>query len=48
MMIERMKSKGYTLVELLIVLAMVISGLLSLAGVGGIIYVAVHFLSKVW
>jgi prepilin-type N-terminal cleavage/methylation domain-containing protein len=38
------KQSGFTLIELLIVLA----GLASLAIVVGMLYVAVHFISKFW
>lgn len=36
--------KGFTLTELMVCLAL----LLQLAVVGGIIYVAVHFITKFW
>jgi prepilin-type N-terminal cleavage/methylation domain-containing protein len=36
--------KGYTLIELIIVLGL----LVSVAAIGGLVYVAIHFIAKFW
>lgn len=43
-----MKNKGYTLVELVFGLALVVVGVLGVAGVVALIWIGVHFLMKVW
>ena len=44
---HRSKQKGFTIVELVITIAIVVA-ILSFAVYGVVGYVAVHFISKVW
>lgn len=43
-----MKKRGYTLIELLMVIGFVCSIIVSLAIGIGILYIAVHFVTKYW
>ena len=46
--ISQNKESGYTIVELFVVLASLLSLVVSLAILGGLAYIAWHFVSKFW
>ena len=43
-----MKRSGYTFIELLAILILIIDEVATVALTGGVVYTAIHFISKVW
>ena len=45
---KTMKKRFYTIIELIVLLGFIVMGLLAVSAIGGLVYVAIHFLKKVW
>ena len=45
---KTLKKNYFTIIELVIVIGMIFGGLIGLSIVGTVLYIAYHFISKIW